>query len=168
MKKEREVKCAVTGETGSSNDFIKVGSKWYKSQEVYDLWKKEDNHRQECLRIIGEALGYETGDKYPTTICREINSMKKYTFEVVEEAVRNKRDSIQYAIDHVSFSSEYNMARYISQIIRGDLKAAQSRLIAREKIIRNTPKVHHDEANGVDINLKNVKQETKDISKWLN
>ena len=32
----RSCKCAITGEVGTTDTFVKIGSKYYKSQEIYD------------------------------------------------------------------------------------------------------------------------------------
>ena len=37
----RRVRCSVTKELGDPSDFIRVGNKYYKNQDVYNNYKKE-------------------------------------------------------------------------------------------------------------------------------
>ena len=53
------VKCSITNEVGSSSDFIKVGRKYYKNQEVYDKYKANREIQDKLMMKIAELLGYK-------------------------------------------------------------------------------------------------------------
>lgn len=54
----RLVKCSVTKELGYASEFIKIGNKYYKNQEVYDNHKKEKENFNKVFEKIAELLGY--------------------------------------------------------------------------------------------------------------
>lgn len=54
----RCVKCAVTKEIGDPSEFIKVGNKYYKNQEIYDQYKAEKDIYNKLIEKIAELLGY--------------------------------------------------------------------------------------------------------------
>ena len=52
----RMVRCSITNEVGNSSDFIKVGRKYYKNQEVYDKYKSnKENQDKLMMKKIGRA-----------------------------------------------------------------------------------------------------------------
>lgn len=57
----RMVRCSITNEVGNSSDFIKVGRKYYKNQEVYDKYKSNKEIQDKLMMKITELLGYKNG-----------------------------------------------------------------------------------------------------------
>lgn len=54
----RRVRCSVTKELGVPSEFIKVGNKYYKNQDVYNHYKKEKESFNKLYTKIAELLGY--------------------------------------------------------------------------------------------------------------
>jgi hypothetical protein len=52
----KNVKCCVTGEVGTIDNFYKVGGKFYKSKEIYDEVNKDKNNRKLLHKIITEEF----------------------------------------------------------------------------------------------------------------
>lgn len=51
----RWVKCYATGICGDSNDFYKIGSKWFKDKETYiNYLKSKDVTYQDILSLLTE------------------------------------------------------------------------------------------------------------------
>lgn len=61
----RMVMCNATKEKGDSKDFIKIKGKYYKSQEVYDNFMREqEKDKENFIKLyhkIGELIGYKDG-----------------------------------------------------------------------------------------------------------
>lgn len=57
----RRVRCSVTNELGVPSEFIKVGNKYYKNQDVYNNYKKEKESFNKLYTKIAELLGYSNG-----------------------------------------------------------------------------------------------------------
>lgn len=55
----RMVKCNATKEIGDSSGFIKIGNKYYKSKEVYEQYKSEQETNCKLIKKISELLGYD-------------------------------------------------------------------------------------------------------------
>ena len=57
----RRVRCSVTKELGYPSEFIKIGEKYYKNQDVYNNYKKEKESFNKLYTKIGKLLGYSNG-----------------------------------------------------------------------------------------------------------
>ena len=57
----RRVRCSATKELGDPSDFIRVGNKYYKNQDVYNNYKKEKESFNKLYTKIAELLGYSNG-----------------------------------------------------------------------------------------------------------
>lgn len=61
----RMVMCNATKEKGDSKNFIKIKGKYYKSQEVYDNFMREqEKDKENFIKLyhkIGELIGYKDG-----------------------------------------------------------------------------------------------------------
>lgn len=57
----RRVRCSVTKELGDPSDFIRVGNKYYKNQDVYNNYKKEKESFNKLYTKIADLLGYSNG-----------------------------------------------------------------------------------------------------------
>lgn len=63
----RIVRCSITNEAGTSSDFIKIGRKYYKNQEVYDKYKADKEIQDKLMMKIAKLLGYKNGTMVGTT-----------------------------------------------------------------------------------------------------
>lgn len=61
------VRCSITNEVGDPSDFIKIGRKYYKSQEVYDKHNAEKEIQIKLMTKIAELLGYKDGKMIGST-----------------------------------------------------------------------------------------------------
>lgn len=57
----RRVRCSVTKELGDPSEFIKIGNKYFKNQEVYESYKEEKESFKKLYTKIAELLGYTNG-----------------------------------------------------------------------------------------------------------
>ena len=65
----RPCKCAITGEKGTTDTFVKINGKYYKSQEIYDADQKSKAKRKELIDYVcREFLRYGNGQPFPTSL----------------------------------------------------------------------------------------------------
>ena len=58
----RSCKCHITGETGITDTFVKIGKYYYKSQEIYDAEQKQKETYKYLIDYnCYEFLGYGDG-----------------------------------------------------------------------------------------------------------
>lgn len=88
----RPCKCAITGEKGTTDTFVKIGKKYYKSQEIYDKWQEEKNKRTVKCSITGEVGTTDTfvkiGGKY-------------YKSQAIYDAAQKSKAKRRELIDYV-------------------------------------------------------------------
>ena len=61
----RPCKCAITGEKGTTDTFVKINGKYYKSQEIYDANQMKKAKRKELIDFVcREFWGTEMGNRF--------------------------------------------------------------------------------------------------------
>ena len=161
----RKVKCQITKEWGMSDVFYKApNGKYYKSQKLYEVWLKEKTDRAEFLDMFAsEYLGYEKGQVFPTVLCKRLQELEFYGFDVINQTVKKCHSSIEYALTHKDFANENGKISYIFAIIKNNINDVYKQTVKED----NAPKVEHYVDETVDIENIQTKHKEKDITKWL-
>jgi hypothetical protein len=163
----RTVKCAVTKEIGTSDTFIKIDGKYYKSQEVYDEDHKQKELWSEIIRYICEdLLKYQKGQVFPTLITKKLLELKYYDREVILETIKVKSNDILYQINQDGkFKDDTGKIFYIFAIIKNNINDIHKKWKYNQAQIRlsNNSNI---EGNINNIGKENV-QKGKDLTKWL-
>ena len=118
----RSCKCAITGEVGTTDTFVKIGSKYYKSQEIYDAdQRKKQTYKELIDYICREFLGYGNGQPFPPILPKKIKELSFYSNEVILETFKECTNDIHYWLEHKQFSNEYSMISYMFTILIGNI-----------------------------------------------
>jgi len=161
----RKCKCAITGEIGTVDTFIKIGSKYYKSQEIYDAeQKKKQSYKKLIDYICREFLGYGNGQPFPPILPKKIKELSFYSNEVILETFKECANDIHYWIEHKQFSNEYGRISYIFTIVKGRI-ADVAKQEKRKAALNDRVKSSVIECD--DLSLIGSKQHGKDISRFL-
>lgn len=163
-----KVKCAVTGEKGTNDTFVKIKGKYYKSQEVYDNAQKQKDLYKEIKNIICyELLDYQTGQKFPTMLTKKLKELEFYDNEVILNTINNCKNDISYWMNRKNIESDTGKIYYIFAVMSSHIndeyrkwKRESQRKIKEEKSEINI---------GHDISIENIGTNVKgkDISAWL-
>ena len=161
----RKVKCAVTGEIGTSDTFIKIGSHYYKNQAVYDAdQKNKQSYRQLVEYICYEFLGYGDGQPFPSSLPKFIKKLSYYDNDVILETFKSCSDVIHWCLRNNEFSSEYGKLSYIFRIVENKIADVHKNVLLRQKQERETKRVMVESEDLMDLGTK---KRGKDISNFL-
>lgn len=161
----RRVKCHVTGEIGSSDTFIKIGSYYYKTQEIYDADKKKRQNRLDLIDYVcREFLNYEEGAPFSTFLPRKLQELEYYDDELVLQVFKEQADIIHQRFEVMQFPNELNKISYMIGIVRNALPDAL-RCRRREEKQRMRP-ILAEEFSLNDMEQMPIKK-GKDLSCWL-
>ena len=166
----RKVKCRLTGETGSSDDFIKIDGKYYKNQQVYDAWNKENEGRKKVIEIIAfDFLGYRQGQVFPTVLTKKLKELEFYGYDVILKTVEKSRSAIEYSMNTKDFSSDIHKISYIMAIIKNNINDVYREFQRTEKIIEKQESKTKELGTINDEVMMSIgsKQKAKDISDFL-
>ena len=161
----RSCKCAITGETGTTDTFVKIGSKYYKSQEIYDAEQhKKQTYKELIDYICREFLGYGNGQPFPPILPKKIKELSFYSNEVILETFKQCADDINYWLEHKQFSNEYGMISYMFTIVKSNI-ADVAKKEKRNSASKEQTKNRMIECN--DLAVVGSKKQGKDISRFL-
>lgn len=166
----RKVKCQVTGEYGSSDEFIKINGKYYKNQTVYDVWNKENEARKKVIDIISyDFLRYEHGQVFPTILTKKLKELEFYGYEVIEKTIEKCRSSIEYSMNTKTFKNDLNKISYIMAIVKNNINDVYRECVREEKIIEKQEKkaINFEATDEQTIMNIGSKHKAKDISDFL-
>ena len=159
----RKVRCAVTREYGTSDTFIKIGNKYYKSQQIYDEYEKEKVYRQKILDMISvDFLDYSPGQTFPTLIVKQLKQLDFYSKEVIYQTFLKCYDNIMYYLKNKDFKDDCAKIRYIFAIIKNNIND-----VYKADKIQKARKIEESQHEFADIERAGIIQKGKDISKWL-
>lgn len=83
-----------------------------------------------------DFFGYKPKQPGCTWGYKEIAELHKfYKADVILKTIEEVRSNIEYALDNISFNSEYNMMKYIFAIIRNKIKDVNDIEIRRQKAL---------------------------------
>lgn len=160
----RKVKCCVTGEYGTSDSFVKINGKYYKSQEVYDNHMNELKTKDDLYRLFQYFLGYEKNQPLSTIYFKRLKELEYYTPDVILETAKEASDSIDWAMTHKEFKSDFGRITYIFAIVKNNI-ADVNRKMKREKNAQK--RLATTESDIYYSDIENGAHGSKDISKWL-
>lgn len=161
----RRVKCHITGEIGSSDTFIEIGSYYYKSQEIYDADKKKKRDRLALVDYVcHEFLNYEEGAPFSTFLPRKLQELKYYDDELILQVFKEQADTIHRCFEVMQFPNELNKISYMIGIVRNALPDALSRCRREEKQRAQTVR---PEEFSLNVMEQTPRKKGKDLSRWL-
>lgn len=162
----RKVKCAITGEYGTNETFIKIGTRYYKSQEVYDEDRRcKDLHKKIVDTILNEFLDYQQGQIPSSLLFKKLKELEFYDNEVILKTLYQQSDTIKYWMNNKEFKNENGKVAYMFAIIKGCINDVYKDW-KREKDLER--KLQGADYNiPIDMDVEVNKQEGKDLSKWL-
>lgn len=118
----RICKCAITGEKGTTDTFIKIKGRYYKSQEIYDAeQRRKALHKELVDYVVREFLGYEKGQPFPTALTKRIKENSFYGDAIILETFKRCVPSIHYALENKQFQSQNSKISYIWAIVDNKL-----------------------------------------------
>ena len=130
----RRCKCYITGEVGTTDTFVKIGGHYYKSQYVYDEYKRLKEERKQLIDYICRTfLGYGEGQPFPSSLPKKLNELSYYDNAVIMETFRQCKENILYWLDNKEFSSEYGKIAYIFAIIGNKIADVNKKYVKQEK-----------------------------------
>jgi len=162
----RKVKCQVTQEYGMSDEFIKIDNKYYKSQQVYDQYKKNTEDYKLLINLIcNDFLNYQKGQVFPTMLTKKIKELEFYPNEVIIKTVEKNYETLKYWMDNKEFSNDTGKISYLFAIIKGNINDIY------KEWKRNNLTEQYEKKSIIDteenIETLNTTQKGKDISNWL-
>lgn len=161
----RKVKCCITQEIGTNDTFIKIGTKYYKNQAVYDADLQRRTKRKELIDYIcKEFLGYGNGQPFPTSIPKKIKELSFYDDDIILETFKRYASNIHYQFEHKQFSGEYGKVSYIFAIIKNNIADVNAEIQRKKKQDKRTTK---DKIECGDLSSIGTKDRGKDISSFL-
>lgn len=86
----RSCKCHITGETGTTDTFVKIGKYYYKNQEIYDAEQKQkETYKSLIDYICYEFLGYGDGQPFPTSLPKKLRNFHSTIMKPFWKLFRN-------------------------------------------------------------------------------
>lgn len=162
----RSVKCALSGEVGTSDLFIKIGTKYYKSQEIYDEYKLKANlHKKIVDVIVNDFMNYQSGQIFPTILTKKLKELEFYPNEVILKTIEKNHDTIQYWMNTKDFSNDIGKISYIFAIIKGNINDIYKEWKSDTVLENKMNKI--DTSLIIDLIITENKHEEKDLRKWL-
>jgi hypothetical protein len=135
----RPVRCIVTRERGTSDEFYKgtYGNKtsYFKNKEIFDEWRAEKEKAKAINDMIADFVGYYNGEKFPSSITGKIKELKDiYDIHTVYDTFVEKKEDIQFAMESMEFDTEYGKCAYIMAIIVNHINDVWKRRKREEKM----------------------------------
>lgn len=119
----RQVKCQITKEIGDSSEFFRApNGKYYKTEDIYNKWRRDIEDRKECIRYICEYADYKDGQYAPTFLNKMIADFGKvFGFDVLLETIQGCEKEFQWANDNKDFNNELGRMFYYKAIIGNNI-----------------------------------------------
>lgn len=163
-----KVKCQVTNEYGTSDIFIKIGGKYYKSQEIYDEHMKQLQCKDDIFNIVYEILGYDNRQVLPKEVKDKIDyfvgiSSSKYLYyryDIVLLTFKLYKNQIIQCINNKDFKNEKSKISYIFTIIKNNINDVYLRIQNANKAKEKTENV---DTQNIEYSGAEYKTKTKEI-----
>lgn len=155
---------------GLSDTFIKIEGKYYKNQQVYEIWHEECENRKRTINVIAcDFLDYNTGQVFPTVLTKKLKELEFYGYDVIMETIEKCRSSIEYSIKTKSFKNDMNKISYIMAIIKNNINDVYKEHLRTEKVMEKQQEqaTNFEAVNEDTIMNIGSKQKAKDISDFL-
>lgn len=161
----RCVICAVTKERGTSDTFVKIGAKYYKSQEVYDADCHQKIMRAKVIDYIcDEFLNYQKGQVFPGLLIKKLKELDFYSYDVILQTLENKTEDIHYWLNRKNIDTDNGKIAYLFGIVKGCINDELKKYNRNEKRV-----IAEDRSLIETADIENIGSLTKgkDISDWL-
>lgn len=158
-KIEKETAYAVS-KTGSNG---KKTTKYYTSEAAYKQFELNKEYRQKCVEAMYSLLDYKAFMKIPTFFFKKLSEWEPYGFNVVLDCIQTNSKAIDWALKNKNFNSESSKIMYICAIIENHINESLKKILALSKIKEDVK----EDVFIFDVDISNLKQKTKDISKFL-
>lgn len=165
-----KVRCAITGEYGTSDTFIKIDGKYYKNQDVYNEQQKQNDYWHKIVdKFSLDYLGYQKGQLFPAYIVKMLKQLSFYGNDTIYRTMEFCDNDIHTAIQIKDFDSDYRKASYIMAIVKNNINEVWKEVLQERREAKKAKQMQ----NSVPIEISNPeeisnpKQNVKDISKFL-
>ena len=143
----RKVKCQITKEWGTSDEFVKIGGKYYKSQEIYDKVQfQKDCYVKLKDIIVYDLLEFEPEQKFPSFVTKSIDKLSFYSNEQKLRALLETYDKLKELLSKKSFKSDWQKSNYIFAVINNRLNDTYKAQKTHEKqLAKSKEKAENDD-----------------------
>lgn len=171
----RRVVCRVTGEVGTSDTFVKINGKYYKSQEIYDDYCKEKNLRMKIIgKIYFDLLEYEPGQPFPTIAAKKLSELNFYSNEIILKTLESIIPSLKAIFRVKKFKDDNAKISYIFAALKNHINDIyHQEEIYKKKMVNNDQDKFHIEnmATQLNHNVPTTNESKKkrarvDLQKW--
>ena len=160
----RRVKCQDTGEYSTSDCAYRAANgKYWSSEAAYQQWVENKEWRQKSIDVLFEILGYQPEMTVPGVLWKNFAKYEKMGYETVYETIIGERKNIEWALHNKTFNNESGMIMYVCRIL-------ENHMMDYYKVIQATKrqkKINEAMQLPQDLEIQNKKQESKDISRFL-
>ena len=165
----RKVKLQDTGEYSTSDVAYQApNKKYYSNEAAYQKMVTNSTYRQKCIDGMYELLGYKDFMKIPTYFYKRLKECEGYGYDVVYRCIQIKAKDIKWALTNKEFNTEVGKMMYIWAILNNSMNDALREVVAeRRENERAIRKESETCVNEDDLDIKDVKQRTVNISRFL-
>lgn len=167
-KKKKEKNVTLTDKpnikVSENNCYKAINGKYFTDEYAYVEWKRENLYRERIIDNLAEVLGYEEGMKLPSFLFKKIKELDGYYYEAIYLCLMDKIKDIRWALGNKNFKSEPSRISYVMAIISNNVLPYHKAVEIKIKREKSERKNIIEEENLI---IENKKQNTKDISKWL-
>lgn len=165
-----KVKCAVTGEWGTSDKFVKHGNRYYKDEKVYEEYVTQNEFWKKMIdKFCYDFLDYQEGQPFPTILTKRLKELDFYDNETLYRTMCDEKveEGIAWATQNIKFDNDYMKISYIMAIIRNNV-ARIWKIVIKERKADNRPYMPIPSSLYSSLqDIQNPKQKVKDISKFV-
>ena len=159
----RKVRCCITKEYGTPDEFYCEDGKWYKSKEICEEAKHKQQLRNDVIQQVFDYIHYEDGQPVPSTLVKCLETLQWYGDEIVLRTLRQFDKQIRYYCDRKNFTSVNGHIKYIFAIVSSHIpdvyKVAKQEAWAEQ---------HRSKAQPVeDFKMVAARHPVKTVSKFL-
>lgn len=147
----RKVKCCVTGEIGSADDFVKIDGRYYKSQAVYDEHQKDMEYYHKSIDMISDLMGYKPGQVFPTIVGRRLKELQFYGNECLYNTIIDNYKTCEWYMSNKSFANDMQRSAYLFAIIKNNINDEYKKMTEKKNKKRHIENTYIETANLQDI-----------------
>lgn len=150
-KKGRRVKCCITGEIGSSSDFVKINGRYYKSQAVYDEHQKDMNFYHKSVDMISDLMGYKPGQVFPTIVAKRLKELQFYGNECLYNTLVANHETLEWYMNNKAFRNDIQRSAYLFAIIKNNINDEYKKINEKKKKEERIDNTYVETGNLEDI-----------------
>lgn len=176
---------------GSQNYYFEtkeLGDNWLAEKEAKKAERERKRIEREAVKkdnaflaqikdyIYLDMLNYQNDQPFPTMGTKLIKELHEfYTYETIWHTLELSKPAIEFAMKYKNFNNDFQAITYIMAIIRNKIKEvweAEERLKRQNEAFDETVDTSNEIPDATDeyaedFELKNPKQEVKDISQFF-